>query len=128
MDDGQKDRWEEDNGDHGEHSDERGEEANSSHDQQVSTYGRNRSIYVKSDPKLTHPQTFTIKEAKDVLGGQEEVLDEFRMTVHARRMEDDQHKTYCSLPLGVYACALACIHQTISSEHALRCLVSCQVN
>ena len=128
MDDGQKDRWEEDNGDHGEHSDERGEEANSSHDQQVSTYGRNRSIYVKSDPKLSHPQTFTIKEAKDVLGGQEEVLDQFRMTVHARRMEDDQHKTYCSLPLGVYACASACIDQTISSEHALRCLVSCQVN
>jgi len=45
----------------------------------------------------------SIKEAKDVLGGQEEVLDQFRMTVHARRMEDDQHKTYCSLPLGVYA-------------------------
>ena len=91
MDDGQKDRWEEDDGDHGEDSD-------------------------------------GIKEAKDVLGGQEEVLDQFRMTVHARRMEDDQHKTYCSLPLGVYACALACIDQTISSEHALRCLVSCQVN
>jgi len=70
----------------------------------------------------------SIKEAKDVLGGQEEVLDQFRMTVHARRMEDDQHKTYCSLPLGVYACASACIDQTISSEHALRCLVSCQVN
>jgi len=128
VDDGQKDRWEEDDVNHGEDSDDCGEQANSSHDQPVSTYGRNRSIYVKSDPKLSHPQMFTIKEAKDVLGGQQEVLDQFRMTVHARRMEDDQHKTYCGLPLGVYACALACIHQTISLEHALCCVVSCQVN